>query len=167
MNSVRIQDGQNIFDVSVKQFGDATKVFGLVLDNNQNLDYDLTGVSNVNYTPISLVPSVSKAIQKETAKPTSYITKYGQNLFDVALQLYADASNIFAVTNTSIDDDIEHNQVVMIQEFKSKLVIQKDAIDLSGRIIGTKRYSLEDFNYLVTENNEYINTELSERILVE
>lgn len=168
MNSYNLQDGQNIYDVVVKQFGDPTKVFSLVLDNDQNLDYDLTGVKEINYTPATyVVPSVSKATQKEAQKPTSYVTVYGQNLFDVSLQLYADASNIFAITNTSIDDDIEHNQTVTIQPYKSKLAVQKDVIDLSGRIIGTKQYTREFVTYIVTENEYYITTESGLKLIIE
>ena len=168
MNSYNLQDGQNIYDVVVKQFGDPTKVFSLVLDNEQNLDYDLTGIKKINYTPATyIVPSVSKATQKETQKPTSYVTVYGQNLFDVALQLYADASNIFAITNTSIDDDIEHNQTVTIQPYKSKLTVQKDIIDLSGRIIGTKQYFQNVFNYIGTETRVIITTETGLKFIIE
>lgn len=168
MNSYNIQDGQNIYDVVVKQFGDPTKVFSLVLDNDQNLDYDLTGVKEINYTPANyVVPSVSKATQKEAQKPTSYVTVYGQNLFDVSLQLYADASNIFAITNTSIDDDIEYNQTVTIQPYKSKLTVQKDVIDLSGRIIGTKQYFKNIFKYISTESRIIITTETGLKFIIE
>ena len=168
MNSLNIQDGQNIYDVVIKQYGDATKVFSLVLDNDQNLDYDLTGVREINYTQGSfIVPSVSKVTQKEAQKPTSYVTVYGQNLFDVSLQMYADASNVFAITNTSIDSDIEHNQSVPIQPYKSKLTIQKNVIDLSGRIIGTKQYESQSVTYIVTENEYYITTESGLRLIIE
>jgi len=168
MNSLQIQDGQNIYDIATKQFGDVSKVLSIVLDNNENLDYDLTGVSKINYTSGNfIIPTISKVLQKEAIKPTSYVTVYGQNIYDVALQLYADTSNVFSITNTSLDDDIEHNQSVTIKTYKSKLTVQKNAIDLSGRIIGTKQYLQEFYKYIGTETRIILTTESGIKFIIE
>lgn len=168
MNSIQIQDGLNIYDVATKQFGDVSKVLSIVLDNDQNLDYDLTGVSRINYTSgVFVVPTIVRVLQKEPTKPTSYVTVYGQNIYDVALQLYANPSNVFSITETSLDDDIEHNVSVQIKEFKSPFVAQKLAIDLTGRIIGTKDYKQVFYTYIGTETRVILTTESGLRFILE
>lgn len=168
MNSIQVQDGQNIYDIATKKFGDVSKVLLVVLDNKQNLDYDLTGIRTINYTPANyVIPAISKILQKEAQKPTSYITVYGQNIYDVALQLYANPSNVFSITETSLDDDIEHNVNVQIKEFKSPFVAQKLAIDLTGRIIGTKDYKQVFYTYIGTETRVILTTESGLRFILE
>lgn len=168
MNSLQIQDGQNVYDVAVSKFGDATKTLSIVLDNDQNLDYDLTGIKKINYTQSAyLVPSVTALSQKEVVKQNSYVTVYGQNIYDVSLQIYGNAANPFLLTENSLDDDIENNISVVIKEFKSPFTAQKQAIDLSGRIIGTKTYISIGYRYIGTELGQILTTESGFRMILE
>jgi len=163
-----IQDGQNLYDVATLLYGDVSKSFSLAIDNNEGLDYDLIGVKEIAYSEANyIIPTYKKATQFEAKQPVTYIVKEGQNVYDVALQLYSDPSNVFAVIDYSLDDDVEYKQVVPIVNYTSLNYASKLAIDLSGRIIGTKKYEKVYYSYIGTETRIILTTESGLKLIIE
>ena len=90
-------------------------------------------------------------------------------MYDVALQLYSDPTNVFAVIDYSLDDDVEFKQVVPIVNYTGLNVASKLVIDLSGRIISTKKYEITippdiDGCYILREDGGYLLREDGTRI---
>lgn len=163
-----IHEGQNLYDVSTLIYGDVSKALLLALDNGQDLNYDLTGVKEISFSEFNyIIPTYKTATQFEAKKPTSYTVGSNQNIYDVALQLYSDPSNVFAVINYSLDDDVSFNQVVLIVEYESLNNASKIVIDLSGRIISTKKYEKVTYKYIGTETRIILTTESGFKLIIE
>jgi len=95
---VLVKENQNLFDVLINKYGRVDDLFS-VLNLNPTLSADTIQVGQ----QIDTDNSLSLTLQNLTPKDLTYITKNGQNLFDLSLQLYGNLDNFFNLNQNNLN----------------------------------------------------------------
>lgn len=162
---VKVKNGQNIFDMALFCYNDASLVYTLIDENPTITDIgmDLTGLTLV-YTPKKVVQYESKQNVKTLNKVVTI--KSEQSLFDLSLQYYGDVSFIYElIQNNSFLDSILSN------DFNSNVLTlgtEKNYVNnyyaKNGVEIGTK--PIDTNAYLLLENGGFLLQEDGFKILL-
>lgn len=116
MSKVKVSEQHNIYDASISAYNAITGVFAMCLGQGNNLDFDTTGLLEVEYdnTLIFVTPAISIP-KTEPQKPTSYIAEENQSIYDLSLQLYGDVS--FINIERSLDEEIAFGIKISLLEY--------------------------------------------------
>lgn len=100
MNRLVISEGQDLIDIAVMLYGSAESVFKLIDDNSDlitSINYELLAGDVIYYSvisdPVIIQPSKSNVKAKDIFKYV--LVCEGQNLQDIALQVYGDVAGKF------------------------------------------------------------------------
>lgn len=109
------QDGENVFDLAVKLFGRADALQAL-LTQFPGLDTDPTLNSVIEYTPETAKETNAKPIPISRILTTEYLTRDAQSIYDLAIQLYGDASKIGILLELfpNLDSSINLNSTISV-----------------------------------------------------
>lgn len=156
---VKVKNGQNIFDMALFCYNDASLVYTLIDENPTITDIgmDLTGLTLV-YTPKKVVQYESKQNVKTLNKVVTI--KSEQSLFDLSLQYYGDVSFIYElIQNNSFLDNIltnDFNSNILTLGTEKNYVnnyYEKNSINIGTLPKDNNSYILqEDGFYLLQEN---------------
>ena len=144
---VKVQNGQNIFDLALFCYNDASLVYTLIEENPTITDIgmDLTGLTLV-YTPKKVVPYEAKQNAKTLNKVVTIVN--GQSLFDLSLQYYGDVSKIYDLiqNNSSFLENILtggfNSNILTVDTEKNYIVNYYEKI---GSLVGTETPKYFDY----------------------
>lgn len=102
--NLTVKDGQNIFDVALIAYQDASRVYDIVTANSEieNINSDITGIT-IEYVQSFLTQKEVVKTVSLTQKPV--IINSMQSIFDISLQYYGSAENVFnVITENSLEN---------------------------------------------------------------
>lgn len=161
---IKVQSGQDIFDVALFCYNDASLVYTLISENSNITDIgmDLTGLTLV-YTPKEAVKYEARENNKKLNKVVTILNE--QNIFDLSLQHYGDIEFVYQLiqNNSYLDsilsNEINGNNLASISE--SNYI--NSYYNKTKTEIGT---GLKTINFLLQENGFYLLSEDSSRIIL-
>jgi hypothetical protein len=163
----RVKDGQNIFDVSVDIYGVSDYAFLLLKKNGLDLSDNLSG-KTIYYDQINTSAfKIEKKKEENTNKV--YEAKDGQNIFDLALQLYGDIEKTIKII--SENNGLESINSDSFPNLDFRYERQSDFLTKYLRVNGlhfnTGKPVLSEVltGILLTEASDYMQTETGDYIL--
>lgn len=144
---VKVQNGQNIFDLALFCYNDASLVYDLIAENPTitDISMDLAGLTLV-YTPKKVVKFEAKQNAKTLNKVVTIVN--GQSLFDLSLQYYGDVSNVYELiqNNSSFLENILtggfNSNILTVGTEKNYVVNYYEKI---GTLVGTETPKYFDY----------------------
>lgn len=151
-----VKYGQNIFDVAIVAYQDASRAMDLIRENPQieSLISDLTGIT-VTYTPGFITQK--KGIKKIVAPSQKNVTiNSNQTLFDIALQYHGGADKILdVVIALGVDSMLSDPTGFNLSYTENKTAVPLYFRRIGGKI-GTKfPISFNKGRFRITTNNLY------------
>lgn len=137
MKTIKVKDGQSIYDIAVQEYGELDAVWFLIDDNRLDMEKDLVPgrVLNIRdgYKPnkvLTFRPTTSKATQPVL------IVKDNQSLYDIAVQQYGDLSGILLLIEDNgldMQSQISPGQILKVRD----IVLNEQALyfKATGRAI--------------------------------
>lgn len=164
LQEVKIQQQQDLFDIALLAYNDASKVYDLILNNP---DLDSLIVSNVGktvtYEPIKIFKKSAVAIKQNINKVVTI--KAEQTIFDLSLQHYGSVENVYnLIQDNSFLDSIINVEIsgntLNLSDFKNFVssYYKKYNINVGTKPIGiidTNEYLLQENGYKILQENGY------------
>lgn len=117
--TIKVDSGQSIYDICLIAYGDASFTYKLIEENPTLITSvlsDITGLT-LNYTPEAYSFTSKEAIAIELTTQKNVTIKSTQTLFDVALQYYGSAENVYQLISENptiigiLDTDYTNKQL--------------------------------------------------------
>lgn len=109
-----VLNGQTIFDIALNTYGDPSYVYQLIQDNPSLVNIDTSpspGIS-ITWNPLLIknLPAPIASTQANTPITVgSYISRAGQNIYDICLQVYGDLSYLYKLIQDNSLSNIQSN----------------------------------------------------------
>lgn len=122
-NSTSIQANETLFDVAIREYGHLQGIKNLIQDNDLGFTdepeagTDMEIDSSASFITLSKVSIATASELSDT--PNEETVKAGQNMFDLAIQVYGDLSGILNLANDndkSLTDDLEAGETLQCRE---------------------------------------------------
>ena len=165
----KVKQGQNIFDMALLAYNDASMVYDLIQENDniENILTDVVGL-DVVYTPVKIIKFEAVSNAK---KINNVVTiKAEQTIFDLSLQHYGDVEKVYDLVhdNDFIDSVLSSD---IVGETLTLRDVKNYVTDwyIKNRVnVGTKPTMQKDLNsYLLQENGYYLLQENGYKIILE
>jgi hypothetical protein len=165
----KVKQGQNIFDMALLAYNDASMVYDLIQENDniENILTDVVGL-DVVYTPVKIIKFEAVSNAK---KLNNVVTiKSEQTIFDLSLQHYGDVEKVYDLVhdNDFIDSVLSSD---IVGETLTLRDVKNYVTDwyIKNRVnVGTKPTMQKDLNsYLLQENGYYLLQENGYKIILE
>jgi len=169
--TILVQSGQTIFDIALLAYNDASKAYDLITENPElidNINSDISGLT-LFYTPSA--PSNKKEATKLTTEQKKNVTiQSTQTLFDLALQYYGAAENIYQLIedNSFLDsvlstDYVGKNLNYTLNKGVVATYYRNSLIDVSTKL---PYFDIPGINYLLQESGYYLLQENGDKLIL-
>jgi hypothetical protein len=157
---------EGIFDVAVKLYKHFYFGVADILRLNPNINIDDTDLfgEEITYTESPIYPSNVTAKPISISRPSEYLTKSYQNVYDLAVQVYGDISKIGILLELfpNLDVSINLSSSIMVDDqadpiakyFKDKRIVV--STDVFVAPLGGGAILREDGSYLLREDGFHI-----------
>lgn len=151
-----IRSGQTVSDVVMATYNDLSYIYTFLQDNLQitNINFDLSSLQNktVVYTPVNKPAPIILSVKPPSPSQNilTYLSRDGQNIHDICLQVYQNLSMIYKLITDNNWEDINTYPPVGTK-FNYVATIGTDDIFLS--YISKKKVHINTGNYNVVLAN--------------
>ena len=166
---LEVKYGQTIFDVALICYQDASRAYDILAENPTipNINADLTGYI-INYTPASVTQK--EVIKTITPTKKSVTIGYSQTLFDVALQYYVGAENVYDLIAKNAIENINSNATGVVLNYDVNNTYAPLYYRINNINVATKPLKITEnptLTYsLLTEGDYFLIQENSDKILL-
>lgn len=173
MPTYTVREGQNVYDVALALYSDAGRAIDIVKSLGQNLDYSIPANTSVGIdSSIEVVPNILKPVilAKKATPPVFYAVRETQNTYDIALQIYGDATKAIDVAmgmDLALDDVPIANSNVKIDYTVTREASVLNYYNVNRIIVSTKTNEKNITYYIATEDSFLILQEDGFKMIVE
>lgn len=160
-------DGETVFDLAIKLYSDARGVSDIIL-LNPGLDLNATTYAgqSISYDDSIVYKKEVFVVPIPEPPRANWKTRYGQTVYDLALQLYGDISNLGKVLTQvlSLDDPIVNSEISTgsTDNYLANSLFSRKIVATSS---GEEELTLED--YWQWESGEFVQWESGDYLELE